>query len=143
MTTVSESIITWLCGYSGIASADTVSTDQVGEEAVSMGLLKAPGRNETVFVDGSRDVSDFYLFRAKRAAQQNDMRVDNQAWLEGLEAWVRECNFTGTLPQLSGGRLCYALRVSESSYQIEASETEITYQIGLEITYFEPKTLSE
>lgn len=143
MKSISESIILWLTGYSGITSAEKVDTDQVGEEAVSLGLLKAPGRNETIFVDGSKEVTAYYLFRARRAAQQDNMRIDNQEWLEALESWVWGCNFTRTFPQLSGGRQCQSVRVSQSSYVLEAGETEITYQIGLEINYSEPKTLSE
>ena len=71
------------------------------------------------------------------------MRVDNQTWLEGLETWVREQSFARNLPSLSGGRSCYAVNISESAYLLEATDAEIVYQIGLEISYGEPKVLTE
>ena len=141
MTSVAESLVTWLLTYSGIASA--VETDQVGDEAVSQGVLKAPTRRVQSFVDGSKDVTAYFLFRAKRSAQEDEMRVDNQAWLEGLETWVREQSFARNLPSLSGGRSCYAVNISESAYLLEATDAEIVYQIGLEISYGEPKVLTE
>lgn len=142
MTSVAESLVTWLLGYSGITSAERVDTDQVGDEAVSMGVLKAPGRTVTTFVDGSKEVTAYFLFRAKRAGQEDEMRVDNQEWLEGLETWVRERSRTRNLPSLSGGRECYAVAVSESAYLLEATDADVTYQIGLEVSYSEPKTLT-
>ena len=142
MTAVADSLISWLCGYPGISANDQVDTDQLGADAASMGLLRAPGRTEVVFIDGSRDVTAYYLFRVRRSAQQNDMRVSNQAWLEEFETWVREQPYSQNLPTLSGGRKCYAVSVSESAYLLDASETDVVYQIGLEITFFEPKILT-
>lgn len=142
LASISSALISWISGYSGIASTESVSTDQVGDEATSLGMFKAPGRNETVFTDGSRDVTAHYIFRTRRDATQDDMRVDNQEWLEALETWVREQNLAGSWPSLSGGRICYSVGVSDSSYLLTATEAEIVYQIGFEITYFEPKTLT-
>jgi hypothetical protein len=143
LASISSALITWLSGYTGITSTDRVDTDQVSDEAVSLGMFKAPGRNETIFTDGSRDVTAYYIFRARRDSSQDDMRVDNQEWLEALETWVREQNIARSFPSLTGGRTCYAVRVSESGYLLEATEAEIVYQVGLEITYFEPKTLTQ
>ena len=142
MTSVAESLVTWLLGYTGISSVERVDTDQVGDEATSMGVLKAPGRNVTTFVDGSKDVTAYFLFRARRASQEDATRVSNQEWLEAFETWVRERSFQRNLPSLSGGRACHAVAVSESAYALTAEEAEIVYQIGLEVTYFEPKILT-
>lgn len=143
MTTISESIISWLSGYSGITSAEQVETDQVGAEAVSMGLLKAPTRNVLYFTNGDKEVTAAYLFRAKRAAAQDNMRVDNQTWLENFETWIREQDFMQNLPALSGGRKCQSIGVSESAYLLEATEAEIIYQVGLTITFYEPAVLTQ
>lgn len=139
MTSVGESLVTWLLTYSGISSVDT---DQVGDEATSMGVIKAPGRNVQYYVDGSKDVTAYFLFRARMAAQVDDLRVDNQQWLESFETWVREQSFARSLPSLSGGRICHSVSVSESAYLLESADVDIEYQIGLEIVYFEPKTLT-
>jgi len=132
-----------LSGYSGITSAEQVETDQVGAEAVSMGLLKAPGRNVLHFTNGSKEVTAAYLFRAKRAAQQDNMRVDNQTWLEDFETWIREQDFAQSWPLLSGGRECQSIGVSESAYLLEATDAEIIYQVGITITFYEPAVLTQ
>lgn len=139
MTSVAESLVTWLLTYSGISAVDT---DQVGEEATSMGVIKAPGRNVQNYVDGSKDVTAYFLFRARRSAQVDDLRVDNQEWLESFETWVREQSFARNVPTLTGGRVCQSVGVSESAYLLESTDADIIYQIGLEIVYFEPKTLT-
>lgn len=139
MTSIAESLVTWLLTYSGISS---VETDQVGEEATSMGVIKAPGRNVQNFVNGDKEVTAYFLFRARRSAQMDDLRVDNQEWLEAFETWVREQSFARSLPTLTGGRTCQEVNVSESAYLLESTDADIIYQIGLEIVYFEPKTLT-
>jgi len=139
MTSVAESLVTWLLTYSGISA---VTTDQVGEEATSLGVIKAPGRNVQNYVDGSKDVTAYFLFRARKSAQMDDMPVDNQEWLEAFETWVREQSFKRTLPTLTGGRTCQSVSVSESAYLLESTDAEIVYQIGLEVVYYEPKTLT-
>lgn len=139
MTSVAESLVTWLLTYSGISA---VTTDQVGEEATSLGVIKAPGRNVQEFVNGSKEVTAYFLFRARKSAQMDDMRVDNQEWLEAFETWVRQQSLARTVPTLTGGRVCQSVSVSESAYLLESTESDIIYQIGLEIVYYEPKTLT-
>lgn len=139
MTSVAESLVTWLLTYSGISA---VTTDQVGEEATSLGVIKAPGRNVQNYVDGSKDVTAYFLFRARKSAQMDDMRVDNQEWLEAFETWVRQQSLARTVPTLTGGRVCQSVSVSESAYLLESTDADIIYQIGLEIVYYEPKTLT-
>jgi len=139
MTSVAESLVTWLLTYSGISA---VTTDQVGEEATSLGVIKAPGRNVQEFVNGSKEVTAYFLFRARKSAQMDDMRVDNQEWLEAFETWVRQQSLARTVPTLTGGRICQSVSVSESAYLLESTDADIIYQIGLEIVYYEPKTLT-
>jgi len=139
MTSVAESLVTWLLTYSGISA---VTTDQVGEEATSMGVIKSPGRNVEYFVNGDKEVTAYFLFRARKSAQMDDMRVNNQEWLEAFETWVREQSFTRSLPTLTNGRTCQAVSVSESAYLLQADESDIIYQIGLEVVYYEPKALT-
>ena len=139
MTSVAESLVTWLLTYSGISA---VTTDQVGEEATSMGVIKSPGRNVEYFVNGDKEVTAYFLFRARKSAQMDDMRVDNQEWLEAFETWVRQQSLARTVPTLTGGRICQSVGVSESAYLLESTDADIIYQIGLEIVYYEPKTLT-
>lgn len=139
MSTVSEAVISWLGGYPGIGNLETVNTDQVDPEATSLGLLKAPGTRYQSFVDGSRDVISYYIFRARRPSQENDFRVESQEFLEDLERWVWQQNMLRNLPVLSTGA-CYAVQIDQASYLLEVTDTgDSVYQLGIEVSYSEPK----
>ena len=71
------------------------------------------------------------------------MRVDNQEFLDGLEQWVRAQNLSRNLPSLTNGRACHSINVDEASYLLEVTATgESIYQLGIELSYSEPKTLT-
>lgn len=90
------------------------------------------------FVDGSRDVTEYYYLLARQSSKAEASRVDNQAWMESLENWVRQQSRSGNLPQLDGGRTCYAVGVSVSAYMSDAAESGTAeYQITVSINYTE------
>ena len=90
------------------------------------------------FVDGSRDVTEYYYLLARQSSKAEASRVDNQAWMESLESWVRQKSCSGDLPQLDGGRSCHAVGVSVSAYMSGAAESGTSeYQITVSINYTE------
>jgi len=136
--TVSETIVSWLSAYSGITNVGRADTEEISGETVALELLEDPGTDETPFVDGSGDVIAYYIFQAQRDTQQAPA-VSNQEWLGGLERWVRLQNLTNALPVLSGGRECFKIRIDEASYLRETAQTDMVFQLGVEVSYFEPK----
>lgn len=96
--TVSESIIRWLYGFGDIEAGDRIETDQLDGEAGSYGLYKQPTKDVVPFVDGSRDVTEYYYLLARQSSKAEASRVDNQAWMESLESWVRQKSRSGDLP---------------------------------------------
>ena len=123
--TVSESIIRWLYGFGDIEAGDRIETDQLDGEAGSYGLYKQPTKDVVPFVDGSRDVTEYYYLLARQSSKAEASRVDNQAWMESL-------------PQLDGGRSCHAVGVSVSAYMSGAAESGTSeYQITVSINYTE------
>ena len=138
--TVGQSIVAWLMEYGDIETADVViETDQLSPEPESLGLYKQANNTVTPFVDGTRDVTDYYYLLARRPVKDNHSRVDNQAWMEDLETWVRTRNRSRSLPALDSGRECYGVEISVSAYMSEedAAGRTAEYQISIAIKYTE------
>ena len=60
--TIGEGLIQWLYGFGDIEAEDLIQTDRLDGTEGSYGLYRQPTREETVFIDGSRDVSCFVFF---------------------------------------------------------------------------------
>ena len=63
---------------------DSIETDQLDGEAGSYGLYKQPTKDVVPFVDGSRDVTEYYYLLARQSSKAEASRVDNQAWMESV-----------------------------------------------------------
>lgn len=136
--TTGESIIQWLYGFGDIEAGERIETDQLDGEAGSYGLFRQPTKNVTTFIDGSRDVAEYYYLLARQSVKAEASRVSNQAWAESLEQWVRAQSLAGNLPKLDGGRVCYAADVTVSAYMSGAAESGTAeYQITVCINYTE------
>lgn len=133
--TIAEALIQWMQGFDGGIEIKDVDTDQLAANAQAYGLFKSPADTVTEFVDGSRDTTSYLQFIVRQPSQTDAMRTGNRAWMEAFEAWVRRMNFARDLPQLDGGRECYAVGIANSFYLEEQTETESVYQINLMISY--------
>lgn len=136
--TTGESLINWLYGFGGIESEDLIETDQLSGEAGSYGLYKQPNTIETLFIDGTRDVTEYYYLLARRASKGESARASNLAWMERLENWVRAQNMARRLPELDGKRVYNSVKVSVSAYMSDAEDKGTAeYQMSLNINYTE------
>lgn len=136
--TITESIIEWLRGFDGgIEVEEGVSTDQLAANAEAYGIFRTPGDIVTEFVHGGRDITTYLNLIVRQPSQTESMRRSNQAWMEQLEAWVRDQSMQRSLPQMDGGRECYAVAIANSFYMQEQTETESVYQITLSVHYTE------
>ena len=136
--TVCEAVAAWLKAYEGgFELTDAISTDQLQAEPEAYGVFKTPGGMVNEFIDGSRDVTVNYLFLARQPSQTDGLRTDAHEWLEGLERWIRAQNMRRQLPKLDDGRTCVGVAVTGSYAAEEQTDSEITYQLTLEISYFE------
>lgn len=138
--TIGQSIVDWLMEFGDIEASDTViETDQLDSRTGSLGLYKQPNKDIMPFVDGSRDVTEYYYLLARQPAKDERSRIATQAWMEALEAWVRQRNTARDLPALDGGRDCYGIEVSVSAYMSDTDDSGRTaeYQISIAIKYME------
>ena len=136
--TIGEGLIQWLYGFGDIEAEDLIQTDRLDGTVGSYGLYRQPTREETVFIDGSRDVSCYYLLLARRAVKADVSRIGNQAWMESLEDWVSQRNRLGDLPHLGARRTCNSVGISITAYMAEEQETgTAAYQLTVRINYTE------
>lgn len=136
--TVTESLTKWLSGFDGgIEIDEDIDTDKLAATAEAYGLFKSPGDQITEFVDGSRDVISYHNLLIRQPSQTETMRQSNQAWMEALQRWVRMQSMIRNLPELDGGRKCFAVAVANSFYMEDQTETESVYQINIAVHYTE------
>jgi hypothetical protein len=123
--TISESIATWLQGYSIME----INTDELKAEAETFGLFETPDDSSEEFLDGSILRTEYYIFLIRRNAQLESERISNQQFIEGLSEWVREQELAGKYPEnmnIEKVWVAYA-------YMQEREEQEAIYQVSLGI----------
>lgn len=130
---ISEAVKAWLAGFEGLE----ILSDRLAADAEAAGLFRAPDTTETVFVDGSRDVTAYFTFAVRRGSQTDDLREDNEDWLEGLERRVRTKNLSRDLPETGDGRTIYAVSVSGTYNMDDQTDADTTWSVTLAVSYYE------
>ena len=72
--TVSKALINWLYGFGDIAIDEEISTEQLAAQAEAYGLYKDQQTSIHCYVDGTRDVTAYYLLLARQPAQAERQR---------------------------------------------------------------------
>lgn len=99
--TVSENIIEWLKTFDPQAMPN-IDTDLQAGGVATYSLLKEPTVNVKHYLSGREEHDEYYQLSARLETLENADRVDNGAWLESLEAWVREQNNSKNFPNITG-----------------------------------------
>lgn len=137
--TVSGVLISWLRGYPGVPSGAEITTDQLTEELDRLGLFRAPGDEVEYNIDGSRDITGYYILRFCALGIDQESRAEADLWLEGLSRWVRDQNVKRSLPTFTDDREAISVTVSEGAYLLSQDSRASVYQVGISVTYYEPK----
>lgn len=130
-----ESIIQWLYGFPEIGAAERITPDMLEEGDMSLAAL--PEDSVTAYMDGTRDITMYAMFRVRQSGRTHGERMDAQAFMDALSRWVWAGNLAGDLPRLDGGREAQSVRVSQSPYMLETDGGEAVYQIGIEMNYID------
>lgn len=133
--TISESIVTWLKTNTSISIMSDIETDLLQANNESMGLYKAPENIIVEYVDGSKLVTEYYMFLARQSSQLDSDRISNQQFLSNLEEWVDGKNFKKEFPTLVTKYSCENISISSTYYMQEQDEQESIYQLSIEISY--------
>lgn len=133
--TISQSIIEWLNGYDAvIEDVDTDLLAALQEPAEAYGFFKTPDRIIVPFLDGTREITEYYQFLTRQNSQLDSERIDNQEFLADMEEWVYQKNLAREYPDIIGVRVTN-IEVSNSFYVQQSEETEAVYQLSIGITY--------
>lgn len=130
---ISDSIIKWLktCPYIGKINAFDIN--QVQAKNDSVGLFKQPSVTVTEFIDGSKQITEFYYFIFKKAAQVKAERLANEEYLRKIEDWIDEQEFNGNYPDI--GYPVDGIGMMNGYYMVSFENKNAAYQLTLEIQY--------
>lgn len=138
--TVSECLRDWLTNYDELNIAD-IATDFIESDEGSFSISKSPNTSVIDYVDGSKLVTEYYQFFARRNTQLDDERVENQQVLNDLEEWVEEQNMEENLPDLSqiGNLTCQEVSITNSATITSQEDDDSIYQITFSIQYLKER----
>lgn len=130
---ISNQILEWLkkCPYIGDISSFDVNLLQAKDDSVA--LFKQPSVTVQEFIDGSKQVTEYYYFLFNKAAQIKTERLANEEYLRKIEDWVEEQEFNGSYPDI--GYPVDAIGMSNGYYMISYEDNEAKYQLTLGIQY--------
>lgn len=130
---ITESIIKWLeeCPYIGKVNAFDVN--QVQAKNDSVGLFKQPTVNVTEFIDGSKQVTEYYYFLFKKAVQIKPDRLKNEEYLRRIEDWIGAQELGGNYPDI--GYPVDGVGMADGYYMASSDGKSAAYQLTLEIQY--------
>lgn len=128
--TVSQSVITWLNKFEEKA----VSTDIQPAKVNSYSLVKEPIINKKTFISGRVRATEHYTLMARLDSQMDSSRVENNAWGEKLEEWVRDMCKKKDLPVIDNATV-QSVNVTTPFYLGKSEANESVYQLTISITY--------
>lgn len=137
--TIIDGIRAWLKTYEGLADG-RLSVDFLPEEAKSYSVDTVP-TTEIVkrYLDGS-SIRQFLFCVSSREFYSDNIaqNVDNQAFYEGLAAWLERKSKLQQFPDIGTGRTVRSIEISSTAYPFVVDEHGTArYQLQLKLTYFQ------
>ena len=137
--TIINGVRAWLKTYEGLADG-RLSVDFLPEEAKSYSVDTVP-TTEIVkrYLDGS-SIRQFLFCVSSREFYSDNIaqNVDNQAFYEGLAAWLERKSKLWQFPNIGTGRTVRSIEISSTAYPFVVDEHGTArYQLQLKLTYFQ------
>jgi hypothetical protein len=137
--TIIDGVRAWLKTYEGLADG-RLSVDFLPEEAKSYSVDTVP-TTEIVkrYLDGS-SIRQFLFCVSSREFYSDNIaqNVDNQAFYEGLAAWLERKSKLWQFPNIGTGRTVRSIEISSTAYPFVVDEHGTArYQLQLKLTYFQ------
>lgn len=137
--TIIDGVRAWLKAYEGLADG-RLSVDFLPEEAKSYSVDTVP-TTEIVkrYLDGS-SIRQFLFCVSSREFYSDNIaqNVDNQAFYEGLAAWLESKSKLRQFPNIGTGRTVRSIEISSTAYPFVVDEHGTArYQLQLKLTYFQ------
>lgn len=142
--TIIDGVRAWLKTYEGLADG-RLSVDFLPEEAKSYSVDTVP-TTEIVkrYLDGS-SIRQFLFCVSSREFYSDNIaqNVDNQAFYEGLAAWLERKSKLRQFPDIGMGRTVRSIEISSTAYPFVVDEHGTArYQLQLKLTYFQKGDLT-
>lgn len=137
--TIIDGVRAWLKTYEGLADG-RLSVDFLPEEAKSYSVDTVP-TTEIVkrYLDGS-SIRQFLFCVSSREFYSDNIaqNVDNQAFYEGLAAWLERKSKLQQFPNIGMDRTVRSIEISSTAYPFVVDEHGTArYQLQLKLTYFQ------
>lgn len=123
-------VMDWLNGFEGASGSERVTADLL--EAGDTSLSDLPPDDTLVYVDGTRDITAYALFRLRHSQP-----VEAQELLYAFEREVWQRNLMRDLPQDDAQVHFQSVTVSGRPCLVETGGGEPALQFGLEIRYID------
>ncbi len=138
--TVSEGLKEWLGDYDNMDISELL-TDFIDAPEGCLALFKSPSREEKTFLDGSKEITEYYNFFARSSTQLEEKRVENQQMMDDLTEWITEKAFYEDYPDLSkaGSLICENVEVSDAASITSQEDDNAIYQLTLAIQYLKER----
>lgn len=135
MSAVMNRVMEWLSGFEGVSDAQRVTPDIL--EDGDMSLSDLPEDSTLVYMDGTRDITAYALFRLRHGVKTHGERMEAQEVLSAFEREIWEKNLKRDLPKGIKGVDFQSVTISQSPYMLETDGDEAVFQFSLEINYIE------
>ena len=137
--TIIDGVRAWLKTYEGLADG-RLSVDFLPEEAKSYSVDTVP-TTEIVkrYLDGS-SIRQFLFCVSSREFYSDNIAQnrENQAFYEGLAAWLERKSKLRQFPNIGTGRTVRSIEISSTAYPFVVDEHGTArYQLQLKLTYFQ------
>lgn len=137
--TIIDGVRAWLKTYEGLADG-RLSVDFLPEEAKSYSVDTVPTAEIVKrYLDGS-SIRQFLFCVSSREFYSDNItqNVDNQAFYEGLAAWLERKSKRRQFPDIGAGRAVRSIEISSTAYPfIVDDHGTARYQLQLKLTYFQ------
>lgn len=137
--TIIDGVRAWLKTYEGLADG-RLSVDFLPEEAKSYSVDTVPTAEIVKrYLDGS-SIRQFLFCVSSREFYSDNItqNVDNQAFYEGLAAWLERKSKLRQFPNIGTGRTVRSIEISSTAYPFVVDEHGTArYQLQLKLTYFQ------
>lgn len=138
--TVGECLKDWLGEFDGLNFSELL-TDFMDAPEGCMALFRSPQKQEKAYLDGSKDITEYYNFFARKSTLLDETRVENQQLLDDLTEWIENKAFEENYPDLSqvGNLTCEDITVNGASAINSQEDDNAIYQVTIAIQYLKER----
>lgn len=138
--TVGECLKDWLGEFDGLNFSELL-TDFMDAPEGCMALFRSPQKQEKAYLDGSKDITEYYNFFARKSTLLDETRVENQQLLDDLTEWIESKAFEEDYPDLSqvGNLTCEDITVNGVSAINSQEDDNAIYQVTIAIQYLKER----